>query len=104
MSEDRVFSKREVDELIERAVERALQRHWQLLGIDINDPKSVENDRLDRAHSRKMRLASEEAGKAIRQTIYKGIPAIGLLVFTWMAWVFGEGLREVVAEWIKPGG
>ena len=96
------FTQREVDEMIEKAVDRALQRNWQIMGININDVESVEAHRKDWAHSRKMRLASEEAGKAIRQTIYKGIPAIGLIVFTWMVWVFGEGLREVIAEWIKP--
>ena len=99
-----MLTKREADELIERAVDRALQRTWMLLGIDVNNPDSLEKFRKDQEHARKMRLASEEAGRAIRQTIYKGIPAIGLLVFTWMVWVFGEGLREVIAEWIKPNG
>jgi len=104
MTEKQFISRAEMNDLIETAVDRALQKNFKFLGLDVNNPDAIEEFRLDQQHSRKIRLASQEAATAIRQTIYKGVPAIALLIFTWMIFVFGEGLREVIADWLKPNG
>lgn len=64
-------------EAIDRAVERSTAKVFAILGVDINDPESVERFREDLRFSGKVRRVSE---KGVAALIVAALTAIGYAI------------------------
>jgi hypothetical protein len=69
-------------EAIDQAVERAVKKTFAILGVDINDPESVEEFRQDLRFGKRMRKMADHGQLAL-----VGVFAVGI------AWAVYEGIK-----------
>jgi len=69
-------------EAIEQAVERAVKKTFAILGVDINDPESVEEFRQDLRFGKRMRKMSDHGQLALVATFFIGL-----------GWAVYEGIK-----------
>lgn len=76
-------NERDIDKAIDESVDRAVSKVFAILGVDVNNPESIENFREDLRFGRKLRRASDKGWVAI-----VGLVAVGLALATW------EGIKR----------
>jgi hypothetical protein len=69
-------------QVIEQSVERAVKKTFAILGVDINDPESVEEFRQDLRFGKRMRRMADHGQLAL-----VGVFAVGI------AWAVYEGIK-----------
>ncbi len=79
------LSKEDAEEIAEACAEKAMQRMFQLLGVDIFNQESVNSFRADLIHAHSMRKMTERGGTAallvIVGTAVTGIMALVVAAF-----------------------
>ena len=70
---------------IDAAVDRAVRKVFAILGVNIDNPESVEQFREDLRFGRKLRRASDKGWVAV-----VGLVAVGLALATW------EGIKRII--------
>jgi len=69
-------------EVIEQSVERAVKKTFAILGVDINDPESVEEFRQDLRFGKRMRKMADHGQLALVAMFFMGL-----------GWALYEGIR-----------
>lgn len=69
-------------EAIEQAVERAVKKTFAILGVDINDPESVEEFRQDLRFGKRMRRMADHGQLALVAMFFMGL-----------GWALYEGIK-----------
>lgn len=69
-------------EAIEHAVERAVKKTFAILGVDINDPESVEEFRQDLRFGKRMRKMADHGQLALVAMFFMGL-----------GWALYEGIK-----------
>lgn len=69
-------------QVIEQSVERAVKKTFAILGVDINDPESVEEFRQDLRFGKRMRKMSDHGQLALVATFFIGL-----------GWAVYEGIK-----------
>lgn len=62
----------QIDKQIDAAVDRAVKKTFEILGVDVNDPESVEQFREDLRFGRRMRRAADKGWAALVGIIFVG--------------------------------
>ena len=69
-------------EVIEQSVERAVKKTFAILGVDINDPESVEEFRQDLRFGKRMRKMADHGQLALVAMFFMGL-----------GWALYEGIK-----------
>lgn len=69
-------------QVIEQSVERAVKKTFAILGVDINDPESVEEFRQDLRFGKRMRKMADHGQLALVAMFFMGL-----------GWALYEGIK-----------